>query len=137
MDSLLKEYTNQLCVEIEYSLGWIYIAAPPNKERYLTPCGPTGLGAGETIEKIETIAFGEELYQANGVEFKLQVIDSEGDLITGESLDLHGEMFMIELEDGTRIRYGSIPRGDATYEDFLMKTKEILLQIIATYKHLP
>jgi hypothetical protein len=137
MDSLLKEYTNQLCVEIEYSLGWIYIAAPPNKERMLTPCGPTGLGAGEIIEKIETIAIGEALYQASGVEFKLQVMDSEGNPITGENLDLHGEMFGFELEDGTRIRFGSTPNHDATYEDYLIKTKEVLLQIIATYEKLP
>lgn len=137
MDSLLKEYTDQLCVQIEYSLGWIYIAAPPNKERFLTPCGPTGLGAGEIINKIETIAIGEELYQANGVEFKLQVTDSAGNPVTGESLDLHGEMFGFELEDGTRIRFGTTPRHDATYEDYLMKTKELLLQIMATYKKLP
>lgn len=137
MDSLLKEYTNKLCVEIEYSLGWIYIAAPPNQERFLTPCGPTGLGAGEVINKIETIDIGGELYQANGMEFKLQTIDNAGNPLTGETLDLHGEMFGFELEDGTCIRYGSTPLGDATYDDYLMKTKEMLLQIIATYEKLP
>jgi hypothetical protein len=137
MDSLLKEYTNQLCVQIEYSLGWIFIAAPPNKERFLTPCGPTGLGAGEIINKIETIPVGDQLFQANGVEFKLQLIDSDGNQYTGETLDLHGEMFGFELEDGTRIRFGSTPRSDATYEDYLMKTKEVLLQIIATYEKQP
>jgi hypothetical protein len=137
MDSLLKEYTNQLCVQIEYSLGWIYIAAPPNKEKMLTPCGPTGLGAGEIIDKIENISIGGQAYQANGVEFKLQTADNAGNPITGETLDLHGEMFRIELEDGTVIRFGSTPRNDATYEDYLMKTREMLLQIIATYEALP
>jgi hypothetical protein len=136
-DSLLKEYTDQLCVKIEYSLGWIYIAAPPNKDKVLNPCGPTGLGSGEIIDKIETITVGDELYQANGVEFKLQVADSAGNPFTGETLDLHGEMFRIELEDSTVIRFGTQPRHDATYEDYLMKTKEMLLQIIATYEALP
>jgi hypothetical protein len=136
LDSLLKEFTNQLCLQIEYSLGWIYIAAPPNKEKMYTPCGPTGLGASEIINKIETISIGDQLYQANGVEFKLQDMDSAGNPITGESLDLHGEMFCIELEDGTMIRFGSMPREDATYEDYLIKTKEILLTIIATYENL-
>jgi hypothetical protein len=134
MDSLLKEYTNQLCIKIEYSLGWIYIAAPPNKEKMLNPCGPTGLGAGEIIDKIENITIGDRLYQANGTEFKLQTADSAGNPITGETLDLHGEMFRVELEDGTVIRFGSTPRHDATYEDYLMKTKEILLQILTTFQ---
>ena len=134
MDSLLKEYTNQLCVQIEYSLGWIYIAAPPNMEKQLTPCGPTGLGAGEIIDKVESIAIGDQLYQANGVEFKLHTTDSEGNPILSETLDIHGEMFLVQLEDGTVIRYGSYPRHDATYEDYMMKTRETLLQILATYQ---
>ena len=137
MDSLLKEYTNRLCVKIEYSLGWIYIAAPPNKEKFLTPCGPTGMGAGEMITKIETILIGDQLYQADGTEFKLQIADNAGNLITGETLDLHGEMFRVELEDGTVIRFGSTPRHDATYEDYLLKTKEILMQILTTYEPQP
>ena len=137
MDSLLKEYTNQLCVQIEYSLGWIYIAAPPNKEKFLTPCGPTGLGAGEIINKIETIAVGDQYYQANGVEFMLHTVDSDGNQIISETLDIHGEMFGIHLQDGTVIRYGSFPRHDATYEDYMMKSRETLLQILATYQSSP
>ena len=134
MDSLMKEYTNQLCVKIEYSLGWIYIAAPPNKEKMMNPCGPTGLGAGEIIDKTETISIGDQLYQTTGVEFKYQMIDSDGNPFTGETLDLHGEMFRVELEDGTVIRFGSTPRDDATYEDYIMKTKDMLLQILTTYE---
>ena len=137
MDILLKEYTNQLCVQIAYSPGWIYIAALPNKEKLLTPCGPTGLGAGEIIDKIETAAVGVQLYQAKGVEFRLHTVDSEGNLIVSEALDIHGEMFGIQLEDGTVIRYGSFPRHDATYEDYMMKTRETLLQILATYHPSP
>jgi hypothetical protein len=119
---------------VEYSLGWIYIAAPPNKEKFMTACGPTGLGAGEVIEKVEDVYIGEVLYLANGVEFKLKLDDGSGGVVMGETLDFHSEMFRIELEDGTVIRFGSMPRNDATYEDYLMKTRAMLLQIIATYK---
>jgi hypothetical protein len=136
LDSLQKEYTDRLCVEIKYSLGWIYNAAPPNKGKGWTPCGPTGIGAGEIINKIEITAVGDLLYQTNGTEFKLQMVNSDGIPYTGETLDMHGEMYRIELEDGTVIRFGSQPRHDATYEDYLMKTKETLLQIISTYEGL-
>ena len=58
----------------------------------------------------------------------------EGGYVYGETLDRHSEAFRIELEDGTTINFGALPREDATYEDYLMKTKEILLQILATYQ---
>jgi hypothetical protein len=137
MDSLLKEYTDRLCVQIEYALGWIYIAAPPNAVKYLTPCGPTGVGAGELINKIQSIYVGDQLYQANGYEIRLQVNDGSGNLLMGETLDLHHEMFMVKLDDGTVIRFGSKSRHDATYEDYLMKTRETLLHILTTYQPLP
>ena len=136
-DSLEKEYTNQLCVQIEYALGWIYIAAPPNMEKFLNPCGPTGLGAGEIISKIETITIGDQLFQAHGAEFRLLGMDAKGNPITGETLDLHGEMFRVELENGFVIRFGSWPRSDAVYDDYIMKTKNTLIQIIGTFETTP
>jgi hypothetical protein len=51
----------------------------------------------------------------------------------GETLDMHSEMTYINLEDNTRIFFGSIPTHDATYEDYLVKTREILLQILRTF----
>jgi hypothetical protein len=134
MDSLLKEYTDRLCVQIDYALGWITISAPPNQEKFLNPCGPTGVGAGEIIPIIQSIYVGDQLYQADGHEIRLQIADSDGNPITGETLDLHYEMFMIRLEDGTVIRFGSTPNHEATYEDYLMKTRETLLQILTTYQ---
>jgi hypothetical protein len=136
IDSLLKEYTDRLCIRIQYSLGWVNIAAPPNKEKMMNPCGPTGVGAGELITKIELVQIGDKLYSANGHEIKLQLLDSNGNSFTGETLDMHHEMYSLELEDGTVIRFGSTPRHDATYEDYLMKTREVLLQIIGTYEAL-
>jgi hypothetical protein len=137
MDSLQKEYTDRLCVQIEYALGWIYIAAPPNKEFRYTPCGPTGVGAGEVIPKIESVFIGDQLFEATGHEIKLKLDDGTGGVLMGETLDLHYEMFMVELEDGTVIRFGALPRHDATYEDYLMKTKDTLLEILSTFEANP
>jgi hypothetical protein len=134
LDELLKTYTDRLCVQIEISLGTIYISAPPNQGKSYTPCGPTGVGAGEIINKIENVYIGGQLYQANGMEVSLQLSDGSGGLKTGETLDMHYEWFSVTLEDGTRIGYGAIPRQDATYEDYLMKTKDLLLRIISTYQ---
>jgi len=132
LDQLMKEYTDQLCVQIEYSLGFIFISAPPNNdEDFFVHCGNPVFGAGETIAKNENVYIGADLYQANGYEF------IGNTPTTGETLDLHNEIFWIYLEDGTRIAYGATPRTDATYEDYLMKTKEMLLRILTTYEAMP
>jgi len=128
LDQLSKTYTDRLCVGIEYSLGWIYISGPPNQEYLYTSCDPTGVGAGEIINKIENVYIGDQLYQANGWEIKLQVDNGSGGFDTGETLDMHYEFFMVDLEDGTRIAFGAAPRDDATYDDYVMKTKEMLLK---------
>jgi len=137
MQDLLKLYTDKLCVQIEYALGWIFISAPENNGARYNPCGPTGIGAGEVIPLKESVYIGERLYHASGQEVKLAISDANGNLVSGETLDLHYEMFMVELEDGTRIRWGAAPDGEATYEDYRMKTREVLLQILATYQKLP
>ena len=132
LDQLMKEYTDQLCVQIEYSLGFIYISAPPNNDDdFYVHCGNPAFGAGETVAKNENIYIGEVLYQANGYEFI-------GNMpATGETLDLHNEIFWVYLEDGTRIAYGATPRTDATYGDYLAKGKNMLMQILATYEAMP
>ncbi len=137
MSDLLKLYTDKLCVQIEYPLGWIYISAPANAGARYNPCGPTGIGSGEVISLTESVYIGERLYRANGQEVKLALMDASGNLVSGERLDMHYDMFMVELEDGTRIRWGSSPDGEATYQDYRMKTRDVLLQILATYQDLP
>jgi hypothetical protein len=134
MDQLRKTYTDHLCVEIKYSLGVIYISAPPNMGVFYTPCGPTGVGSGEVINMIENVYVGDQLYQANGMEVLLEVSDGAGGTMRGETLDMHSEMFYIIMEDDTRIFFGSKPTHDATYEDYLMKTRETLLRILTTYE---
>jgi hypothetical protein len=131
LDQLTKEYTDQLCVHIEYGLGFIYISAPPNNtDDFMVHCGIPAWGAGETIEKTENVTVGSVLYQANGWEFI-------GNMPAGETLDNHNELLWIELDDGTRIAYGATPRSDANYEDYLAKGKNMLLQILATYEVMP
>jgi hypothetical protein len=136
LDQLTKTYTDRLCVEIRYALGIIYISAPPNQGKSYTPCGPTGVGSGEIINKIENVYVGDKLYQAKGMEIMLEIGDGAGGTIRGETLDMHYEMFTIMLEDGTRIFFGSRPTHDATYTDYLMKTRDVLLQILTTYEDL-
>jgi len=136
MDQLLKTYTDRLCVGIEYSLGWINISAPPNRDKRYAVCGPTGVGAGEVVPVLENIYIGDQLYAADGHEImgKWKI---DGTVSYGETLDKHYEMFRVELEDGTLINFGAFQREDATYEDYRMKTKEILLQILSTYEVVP
>jgi len=126
MDQLLKEYTNQLCVQIDYGLGYIMISAPPNQEEMYVICGRTGVGAEEIIEKVEGVTISGQVYQANGWEVRS----------AGETLDMHNEFFRVELEDGTVFEYGASTHNEATYEDYLMKTKPILQRILNSYKSL-
>jgi len=121
---LQAEYGNSLCVHVEYALGYMYISAPPNEGFRYYPCGRTGVGLGEIENKTEVVTIGGHTYEANGIE----VIGQD------ETLAEHNETFVFMLEDGTRIEYGARPVSDATYEDYLMKGKGMLLQILATYE---
>jgi hypothetical protein len=126
---LTKLYTDRLCVGIKYSLGVIYISAPPNQEHGYTPCGPTGIGAAEILKREELITIEGQSYQVNTMEI---LLENGGEL--QESLVYHSEMNSLLLDDNTRIFFGSVPWQDATYQDYLMKTREVLLQILATYQ---
>ncbi len=124
MTQLRAELSDQLCVEIKYQLGVIYIAAPPNQEKFYTPCGRTGVGAGTLIDQVLMVEINGQTIKATGFEF----------LGGSETLDLHQDWFSVTLPDGTRIQFGSLPRTDATYDDYRLKTREVLLQILKSYK---
>ena len=127
LETLQKTYTDQLCVQIEYSLGYIYISAVPNNtEDFMVDCGNTESFSGEILPLERTISIGSETYLAQGFEFTG----------TGETLDQHNELLWINLEDGNRIAFGATSRTDANYEDYLMKTQIILEQILSTYQPL-
>lgn len=121
--SLEEDYGGNICVEIRTALAYLYISAPVNQGGRFNPCGPTGLGEYEIVDQREQVTIGTASYEATGVEFI-------GD---GDSLAEHGELMSLTLPDGTRFAYGSIPRMDATYEDYLMEGEPLIHQIMATY----
>ncbi len=121
--SLQATYGPNICVGVETDLAYLYISAPVNEGRRFTPCGPTGLGAFEIVEKSEEVTIGSAAYQANGVEF----------IGEGDNLEEHGELMSLALPNGTRLAYGSRPRVDATYTDYEMKGRPLIHQIMATF----
>lgn len=124
---LQKTYTDQLCIKIEYSLGYIYISAEPNNpENLMVDCGNNDSFSGESQPLERTISIGTATYLAQGYEFTG----------SGETLDQHNELLAIDLEDGSRIVFGASSRIDANYQDYLMKTELILERIIGTYQTL-
>jgi len=124
MESLTKLYTDKLCISIQYGLGYVNISAPENEGFKYAICGRTGVGAAEIIQKSENLEIDGQVYRANGME----VVGA------GESLENHNETFVVTLDDGTRIEYGASPNAYATYEDYLMKTRGILMQMVMSYK---
>jgi hypothetical protein len=136
MAQLQEQYGEKLCVYIEYALGYIYISAPPNQVegfRYY-PCGLTGLGAGEIEQKTEEVTIAGQTYVAQGFEW---IGDMAPCSPPRETLDCHNETMIIELEDGTRIEYGARYEPTATFEDYLMKGRDMLLEILASYETVP
>lgn len=120
---LREAYGENLCVQIGYALGYITISVPENTQFRYATCGRTGVGVAEVIPKEERIEIDGVEVLAKGNEFRSG----------GESLAEHNETYHILLADGTRIEFGSRPAEDATYQDYLTKTKPILLEILATY----
>lgn len=133
MAQLQEQYGDKLCVYIEYALGYIYISAPPNQGegfRYY-PCGLTGLGAGEIEQKTKEVTIAGQTYTAQGFEW---IGDMAPCSPPRETLDCHNETMIIELEDGTRIEYGARYEPTATYADYLMKGKDMLRRIVASFE---
>jgi hypothetical protein len=123
MASLQATYGPNICVGVETELAYLYISPPVNSGGRFTPCGPTGLGAFEIVDRTEQVTIGTAVYQANGMEF----------IGEGDNLEQHGELMSLTLPDGTRLAYGSRPRVDATFTDYEMKGRPLILRIIASY----
>jgi hypothetical protein len=131
LDALLKEYTDKLCVMIEYGLGYIYISAPPNNQgNLMVHCGVGGGGSGEYIPQTRELTIDGILYIASGHQYVASDDYNDG------TLNSNNLGMRVDLEDGVRIFYGGNPRTDATFLDFVMKTQETLEQIISTYQSL-
>ncbi|NIM94660.1 MAG: hypothetical protein GTO18_13250 [Anaerolineales bacterium] len=117
---------NNLCVSIRHQLGYINISAPENEAARYTICGRTGVGVGELVDKTEEVYIDGGFETADGFEF----------IGSNESLPEHNETLVIILPNGTRIEYGARPVADATFEDYLLGSKLILLEILSTYESL-
>jgi hypothetical protein len=126
IDYLEKTYGNNLCVAVHYSLGYIYISVAENVDARYAMCGRTGVGVAEISPKEEEIMIAGMALTASGMEVKGE----------GETLDMHNETLVVTLPDGTRIEYGAAPHRDATYEDYLMKSRDMLLQILETFEYI-
>jgi hypothetical protein len=124
---LEETYGKDICIQIQLPLAYLYISSPANQEFRYAICGRTGVGAGEMVEKSEDVMVGDRSYTFHGFEIQYG----------GESTSAHNETLFTILPDGTRIEYGCLPREDATFEDYLMKGKEMILQILQTYKQTP
>jgi hypothetical protein len=116
----LQKIYPKLCVEIIFGQGFVNISAPINAGARYTHCGRTGVGVAEVLPISTDVTIGSQIYSAEGME------------IIGA--DEHSEMFSIELEDGTQIRFGGSSTSDGTYEDYLSSTKDVLYQILASYQ---
>jgi hypothetical protein len=131
---LQEQYGRKLCVHIEYGLGYMYISAPRNQGFRYVPCGLTGLGAGETAEKTEEVAIAGQAYAAQGFEWVGNMAPCSP---PRETLDCHNELMRVVLDDGTQIEYGARHDPTATFEDYLIKGRDMLLQILASYEPTP
>jgi len=130
MAQLRERYGDKLCVHIEHGLGYMYISAPPNEAFRYATCGRTGIGVGETVGRSEEVSIMGQTYTAGGYEFI-------GASRPCEALECHNETFVVVLEDGTRSEYGARPEPTASYKDYLMKGRDMLLQILASYEPVP
>ena len=131
---LQEQYGSKLCVHIEYGLGYMYISAPPNEGFRYVPCGLTGLGAGETVERTHEVTIAGQTYTAQGFEWIGNMAPCSP---PRETLDCHNEMMRVVLDDGTQIEYGARHEPTATFEDYLTKGKAMLLQILTSYEPTP
>ena len=123
---LRETYTSKFCIGVKVELGTIYSAALPDALAKYGPCGRTGVGY-EIASKSETVVVGGESYTATGFE----------ELGPGEELAYHGETLYVQLANGLRIEYGSLPSEAATYADYVATTKRVLLQILASFEQIP
>lgn len=110
------------CVQVSLTYGYVTFSAPGSKEM----CGRTGVGVyAESIEKEENITVGGKNYLITGYEF----------VNPGNTLRDHNETMSFNLDDGTRIEFGS--KGDETlaYADYVKERAE-LIKIIESYQKL-
>jgi len=131
---LQEQYGNQLCVRIEYALGYMNISAPPNEGFRYAICGLTGLGVGDVVQKSEEVNIAGQTYTFQGFEW---IGNTAPCSPPRETLDCHFENMSVVLHDGTQIQFGTRHEPTARFEDYLMKGRDMLLRVIASYETMP
>ena len=123
MTQLEAKYGSSLCIQITYSLGYLTISAAPNTgNRYVT-CGMSGTAAGDLEGISETVYIDGEEKTARGYHIKG----------SSDALDQNGEVLWIEMDDGTRLEFGSLPESSATFTDYQMKGANMIRDIAGTF----
>jgi len=128
--AMLQElYGSRLCVSVEVGLGVINISAAANANSRYTICGRTGVGVGTIIHKEDVVVIEGQPTTASGFEFV-------GPDSPCEVLSCHNDWVVLDLPDGTRIGYGSMPHN-GTYAEYLATTRPVLLQIVGSFAFKP
>jgi hypothetical protein len=123
IEYLEQTYGTNLCIQIQTTLGYLNISAPENEGFKYANCGRTGVG-------VATITAFELELRVDGKYYTARGMDVQAG---GESLIDHNETVHMILDDGTRIEFGARPVAGATFEDYLMKGRPLLLNILETY----
>jgi hypothetical protein len=119
--ALIKSiYPKDICVIVDYQMGFVNIQPPFDRASKFAHCGVTGFGEVDLITKSETIIIAGQPYTASGNEVRER--DAAATLLA--------EFLFIYLEDGTRLGYGG---SGETYESYL-SVKQTLHQIVASYR---
>jgi hypothetical protein len=124
-DELYERYTGKICVTVWYELGYVSISAPENAYSRYVICQRTSR-AYEGPRREEVLLIEGKTYTADGFE-------EQG---PGETLPYHNETLYVQLEDGTRINYGSWSVETATFEDYL-QIRDELVKIVQSYRKIP
>jgi len=127
MEQLSDTYGDNLCVQLDFGLGYVAITPAENADFRYAICGRTGMVAGDLVDLTLDVTIDGQTIQAAGYEL----------IGEGETLDLHNETLVVILENGLRIEFGSMPRTDASYSDYLMKGRDVLLPILASIELMP
>lgn len=119
---LQEQYGSQVCVQVEYLLGVLYIGAPLDEAGKYTPCTVTGIGDGQLTQKTEMLTINGKPYSASGYEMQRN----------SDTLTDHNEFLLLTLENGLRLTYGSANRADASFADYQMKGAPQIRSILST-----
>jgi len=120
IEYLYQKYGEDICLIIHYKGGRVVISSPANNNPRYVICGSTGIGV-DTVEVEQEIVVDGKKYLASG---------RKADIST----ETPHEFFVIHLEGGTKIEFGSNFDSNYTFNEYL-SVKDELIKILKTYKN--